>query len=194
MPSYAGHIPLSTTAATASTVPYGEAAGSINQFMTGQSVAPYLANLPGYAGMVAQRSQNTAQQLSGQLPQDVINQIAQQAAERGIGTGTSGSANSGAAYLRALGLNSLSMMQQGSQNLSTAIADTPVPELFNPASLYVPSTLAAQEQSAAQQGMNQAWQLQNTQTQQQQPDPFWSTPPTVTRRIIPRSGSSFGGF
>ena len=83
---------------------------------------PYLRNLPNYADMITQRSGNVTQQLRGQLPDDVIRQIAQQSAERGIATGTSGGPNANAAYLRALGLNSLQMQQQGSAELSRSIA------------------------------------------------------------------------
>jgi hypothetical protein len=120
--------------------------------MTGQAVAPYLANLPNYANMVGQRSENIGQQLEGELPQDVLNQIMQQGAERGIMTGASGSNNANSAMLRALGLNSLQMQQQGSQGLTQAIADTPVPEIWNPMSLYVPTVLGQQELDAARAG------------------------------------------
>jgi len=120
-----------------------------NQFMTGQAQAPYLANLPNYAQMIAQRSGNVTQQLRGQLPEDVIRQIAQQSAERGIATGAPGSPNANAAYLRALGLNSLQMQQQGSAELSRSIADTPVPELSNPWAVSVPLFMGQQELNAA---------------------------------------------
>jgi hypothetical protein len=121
--------------------------------MTSQALQPYAANLPGYANMVGQRSENTSQMLRGELPQDVINQISQQSAERGVGGGQAGGPNSNAAYLRALGLNSLDVMGQGSQQLSQSIADTPVPELWNPASLWVPTVLGQQEQAAASAGL-----------------------------------------
>jgi hypothetical protein len=134
-------------------VPYADLATNVNKFMTGEAIAPYLQNLPGYANMVGQRSENTQQMLEGQLPQDVINQIMQQAAERGIAGGAPSSDSSNAAYLKALGLNSLGMMQQGSQNLSQSIADTPVPELWNPMALHVPVTLGNMELSAARAGM-----------------------------------------
>lgn len=130
-------------------VPYGPTAGAINQFMGNQALQQYNNNLPGYANAVGQRMQNVQSMLEGQLPQDVVQQIAQQSAERGIGGGQAGGPNTNAAYLRALGLNSLDLQQQGSQNLSQAIADTPTAELWNPASLWVPSVLAAQEASYA---------------------------------------------
>lgn len=137
-----------TTIPWAGGVPYGAEAKSINQFMGNQALQQYKANLPGYANAVGQRSENTQQMLEGDLPQDVVNQIAQQSAERGIGGG-GGGPNANAAYLRALGLNSLDMMQQGSAQLTQSIADTPVAELWNPASLFVPTVLGRQEAEAA---------------------------------------------
>lgn len=118
--------------------PFGPAAANTNQFMTSQSILPFMQNLPGYANMVGQRSENTMDMLQGQIPDDVINQIATQAAERGIAGGVPQSPNANAAYLRSLGLTSLDLMGQGSQQLSQSIADTPTPELFNPASLWAP--------------------------------------------------------
>lgn len=126
--------------------------------MTNEAIKPYLANLPGYANMVGKRSENTASMLAGQLPQDVIGQIGQQAAERGVGSGNPGSPNANAAYLRALGLTSLDLQSQGSQQLSQSIADTPTPELFSPASLYVPSYLGNQQLQATQAAQRQASQ------------------------------------
>lgn len=134
-------------------------ANTTNEFMTQQAVAPYLANLPNYANMVGQRTENIGQQLEGELPQDVLNQIMQQGAERGIMTGASGSPNANSAMLSALGLNSLQMQQQGSAGLTQAIADTPVPELWNPMSLYVPMQLGQQQQNSAIAGQNSAASL-----------------------------------
>lgn len=132
-------------------VDYGTAA-DINKFMTGQANAPFISNLPNYQQMVAQSSGNTLSNLKGEIPPDVLALIQQQAAERGVATGSPGSPNSNAAYLRALGLTSLQLQNQGEQNLTGAINRTPVPQLFNPASLYVPQTLAAQELNAAKAG------------------------------------------
>jgi hypothetical protein len=134
--------------------PYAGLASGVNQFMTGQAAAPYIANLPGYQAMTGQQSQNILSQLKGEVPQDVINQVLQQAAERGIATGTAGGPNANAAYMKMLGLTSLGLQQQGAQNLTQAIANTPVPELFNPMSLYVPEKLAGLSLGAAQSGVN----------------------------------------
>jgi hypothetical protein len=165
---------------------YTDLANEANDFMTGQALKPFQANLPQYATNVAQRSQNTNQMLKGQLPQDVINQISQQAAERGIATGSPGSNNANAAYLRALGLNSLGMMGQGSQELSRSIADTPVPQLWNPLSLQIPQTLAAQELAQARAG-----QAQQGQRNAPQGGPI--TPPLALGGGGFNSGSFTGG-
>jgi hypothetical protein len=158
----------------------GNVAANNNAFMTQQAIAPFLANLPNYANMVGQRTENIGQQLQGELPQDVLNQIMQQGAERGIMTGAQGSPNANSAMLRALGLDSLQMQQMGSQGLSTAIADTPVPELFNPMSLYVPTVLGQQQEAAVGRGM--AAQQSAQQQQQYAANNAWNRP---------RSGGAF---
>lgn len=106
-------------------------AGQVNQFNTGQAIAPYIANLPGYQGMVGQSSQNIGSLLRGEIPTDVMNLLNQQSAERGIASGLAGSPNASAAALRALGLTSLGLQQQGEGELTQAIGRTPVPKLFN---------------------------------------------------------------
>lgn len=138
---WAGQLPYTSDQNKAT--PFGPAAANNNAFMTNQSILPFLQNLPGYANAVGQRSENTQQMLEGRLPQDVVNQLATRAAERGISSPNSPNSNS--AYLAALGLNSLQMMGQGSQQLSQSIQDTPVPELFNPASLWAPEYTAKSE-------------------------------------------------
>lgn len=150
MATYGGHIPLSEEAKAAAALaqtqaPYQDLATRTNTFMSGQALAPFLQNLPNYANMVGKRTENITSNLAGQLPQDVINQIGIGAAERGIAGGMTGGPNSNSAYLRALGLNSLQLQNQGSQDLSAAIRDTPTPEIWNPMSLYVPQTIANQE-------------------------------------------------
>lgn len=59
---------------------------------------------------------NVLSNLGGVLPQDVVNQIAQRSAERGISSGGApDSPNTSAAYLRALGLNSLDLQNRGQE-------------------------------------------------------------------------------
>lgn len=60
------------------------------------------------------------QQLTGQLPKDVQANINQMGAERGIATGMPGSAATNAATMKALGLTSMGLQQQGLENLNAA--------------------------------------------------------------------------
>lgn len=154
-------------------------ANQVNQFMGQQVRAPYLANLPNYAGMIGQRSANTTNMLQGNLPPDVIRQITQRGAERGISTGMTGGPNASASWLQALGLNTLQLQQQGSKELTQSIADTPVPEPWNPISLH----LAQLEQEQAQKAANPTpWK-----TQEMNP---WFSP----RRFTTPSGAGAGAM
>lgn len=121
-------------------------AGGINQFNTAALQGGLASGLPGYAGMLGQSSSNILSNLKGQLPPDVINLIAQQGAERGIATGSPGSPNADAAYLRALGLTSLDLQGRGESQLTSAIGRTPVAQPFNLASML---TSPEQQQEAA---------------------------------------------
>ncbi len=132
-------------------VNYGMA-NQANQFMTQQARMPFQSNLPGYSANVGQRAQNTGSYLRGQVPEDVTNQIMQRGAERGVATGSPGSPNANAAWLRALGLTSLGLQQQGSQQLSQEIQDTPYPQLWNPLELYMSDKKAQDELAAAGSG------------------------------------------
>lgn len=127
-------------------------ANQTNRFMSGQAALPYQQNLPGYGSMVSGESNNILDMIGGELPDDVVNQILQRGAERGIMTGSPGGPNSSAAYLKAIGLTSLDMQKQGAERLSQAVARTPVPEIWNPMSMYVPQTLAAQGANYARMG------------------------------------------
>lgn len=123
---------------------------------------PFEMNLPGYENMLGTASQNTQQDLSGQVPQDVQNLLAEQSAERGVSTGQApGSPNTNAAYLQALGLTSLGQQQTGMNNLSALIGETPTGASYNPASSFV---TPAQQQDAEQ----------AVQTAQAAPDPAMS--------------------
>lgn len=124
-------------------------AGSVNQFNTAQAALPLARNLPGYQRMIDQSSRNIGSNLRGEVPSDVVNQILQGAAERGISTG--GGANANAAYLRALGLTSLGLQQTGESELTGAIARTPQAPLFNPAQFF---TTPEQQQAAAMHAAN----------------------------------------
>lgn len=83
--------------------------------------------IPGNPDLEKKSSANIANELAGQVPQDVINLLAQQGAERGATRGLApDAANSSAAYLRALGLTSLDQMKTGQANLTAADARNPI--------------------------------------------------------------------
>ena len=111
-------------------------AGQTNAFMSGQARLPYQFNLPRYGANLSQWSGNVSSLLGGQVPTDVSQLLQRQAAERGVATGSGGSPNANAAWLRALGLTSLGLQAQGAQQFTQQVAATPVPELWNPMSLY----------------------------------------------------------
>jgi hypothetical protein len=115
-------------------------AGGINTFGAQQAAGQYQANLPGYADMTKTASADILQNLEGQVPADVISNLQQGAAERGIATGAPGSSNAGAQYLKALGLTSLGQENLGQTQLTSAIQRTPTSPLFNVASELVSPT------------------------------------------------------
>lgn len=83
------------------------------------------SQLPNYNGDLASIGSNISAETSGQLPSDVITQLQQGAAESGVSNGTSGSDTSNAAYLRALGLTSLNLTNQGQQNFQSILPTLP---------------------------------------------------------------------
>lgn len=100
--------------------------------------------LPGYLSSLSSIGGNIASETSGQLPDDVIRQITQSAAERGVATGSPGSENSNAAMLRALGLTSLDLTQRGQSNLESILPKLPGAAISqNPA--YFPTSGQASE-------------------------------------------------
>lgn len=128
---------------------YGLGRG-LNTFQAQQAAGQYQQNLPGYQGLINQSSGNIQSMLAGQVPTDVVNNIIQGAAERGIMTGSPGSPNSNTALLRALGLTSLGMQQTGEQELTGAIQRTPTGGLFNTSSMLVSPEQEQAAQAAAQ--------------------------------------------
>lgn len=119
---------------------------------------PYQMNLPNYSAMLGTATGNVGSELSGQLPQDVQNQLQEAAAERGIATGQgAGSPNETANYLSDLGLTSLGLEQSGLSGFQSLMGMTPTGQQFNPATMYVTpeqqqaAQLAANEEAAAPQ-------------------------------------------
>lgn len=112
-------------------------AGGINQFQAQQAQNQLAQNLPGYREMINKSSGNIASMLAGRLPSDVVSQITQNAAARGIIMGGTDSPAGNAALMRALGLTSLGLQSTGEQELTGAIQRTPTGGLFNTASMMV---------------------------------------------------------
>lgn len=121
----------------------------------GNSAAPLglEENLPDYSGMLGSATGNVSSELQGQLPQSVVNQITQEAAERGVATGQGpNSPNTNASLLQDLGLNSLNLEQTGQSNLSSLIGETPQGPQFNPATELV----TPEQEQAANQAVQEA--------------------------------------
>jgi hypothetical protein len=109
------------------------------------TAAQYYANIPNYSGLNAQSSANIGSQLRGELPTDVVNQIAQRAAERGVVSGQT----SPAAYLSALGLNSLQLQQQGETALNASVGRNTKAPFYAPAMGFVSPDEVQSAQTAA---------------------------------------------
>jgi hypothetical protein len=124
-------------------------ASTINQFMTGQAKAPWQANYPMFDPIMGQLGTNVYQQAQGKVTDATINQLLQGAAQRGILTGSPGSPGANSAYLQALMKTSEQQQALGMQGATALGALTPIPEIWNPLSLYVPERLGRFEQDVA---------------------------------------------
>lgn len=103
----------------------GTSTGQSN--MIGTDVqANLISNLPNYLALSKSDSANIGNNLSGIISPDVLAQLSQGAAERGIATGSPNSDNANSAFLRALGLNSMQLQQLGHTQLTEAMNRTPV--------------------------------------------------------------------
>jgi len=140
--------PRTPTAAAAESSKYNTSSASnigaisdlVNSINLKAQQAANQARIPGAAGLETKSSANIGQELAGQVPTDVTNLLAQQAAETGTSTGM----NTNAAYLKALGLTSLGQEQAGQQNLSAAYARNPVAQTFDPTTQLLTPAQGAQ--------------------------------------------------
>lgn len=125
------------------------AVGSVPAPVNAQSTAPQVVpqaiaagnsvynQLPQYNADIGDIGANINAETQGQLPADVLAQIQQQAAERGVATGSPGSPNNNAAYLRALGLTSLDLTNMGQQNLTSLLPSLPGASVANNPGFYL---------------------------------------------------------
>jgi hypothetical protein len=130
-----------TAGATGFNLGSGENLSSLSEMInamtrTGQSAA-LGARIPGGTALEEQSSANIRSELGGELPADVLANLRQQAAERGVAIGSPASPNSNAAYLRAIGLTSLDLQNQGQQHLTAAEGRNPAAPIFDPTSQLI---------------------------------------------------------
>ena len=135
----------SAAAATAGNLGNVQSLINLGAAVNPATAAQYYGNIPNYGGLNQQSSANIGSMLRGEVPQDVVNQIAQRAAERGVITGQT----SPASYLQALGLNSLQMQQQGEALLGQSVARNTRAPFYAPASGFVSPDAQQSAQMAA---------------------------------------------
>ncbi len=92
----------------------------------------------------AQQKANAGRALSGQLPDDLVRQLAQRSAERGVFTGSPSGANSTADLMRSIGLNSLDLQGKGQDWLSAALGRNPAAPIANTQALVTTPAQAEQ--------------------------------------------------
>lgn len=109
----------------------------VNPFMQSQLQANYNAAIPNYSGLAAQSSANIGSELAGELPQGVLDEILQSSAERGILTGTPGSANVNAAMVKQLLGSSLDLTKLGESELTGAVGRSPITQPFDISKMFV---------------------------------------------------------
>lgn len=95
---------------------------------TGQAISNQSAvynQLPGYAASIGNIGANIQSETAGEVPEDVRRQLEQEAAERGIATGSPGSDNANASLLDQFGLTSLQLTNMGQGNLQDILPTLP---------------------------------------------------------------------
>lgn len=121
-------------------------AGEWNAFNTEQAIQQRETEMPGYIANMNQWSSDISDLLAGRVSGGTVNQLAQTAAQRGVGGGFGAdSPSSSAALLAALGLTSEGQQQQGASQFTSQIGAQPNVGLFD-ITPYL--TTAAQQQSA----------------------------------------------
>jgi len=114
-------------------------AGRANKFSQEQVNAMLEQAIPGWSGIQAKRTANTADLLAGRLPSDVQSAVERSAASRALGGGYGGSGAAQNLTLRDLGRTSLDATTLGAQQANTIVQDTPHANLFNLSSLLGPT-------------------------------------------------------
>lgn len=142
-----------------------------NSFTQSENISLLNQSIPGYS-QIAQNLSNQALQASANpygLPKEFSDNLARQAAERGINTGVRGQAND-FSLLRDFGVNSLQYGQQqlqSSQNILQTLAGLSKVNPLSPLSMYIQPGQALQgayqQQSADQSYLNASQAAKNKQ-------------------------------
>ena len=184
--SYAPGMFKGTNAVTGSTTVNGvttPAAGYDFQTLTDITNALDQANqqkanagrIPNAPALEEASSANIGSALRGEVPTDVMNVLAQGAAERGVRTGSPMGPATNTDYLKSLGLTSTGMMNTGQQWLSAADARNPAAQVTPAAGLYQ----TIEQQKLAERQLAQQLQIAEMNN--------------ATQRAIAAMGGSRGG-
>src|ERR1041384_2145440 len=103
----------------------------VNEINQRAQQAANKGRIPGGGDLENQSSANIASALAGEIDPSTLNLLGQQAAERGVMTGSPMGPGSNAEYLRALGLTSLDRMNTGQNWLSAATARNPAAPIYD---------------------------------------------------------------
>lgn len=124
-------------------------AASTNTFNADQLHQLLSKTIPGYDAINAKASANIQSELAGNLPSDVQNQIEQGANAQATAGGYGGAGMGRALTARDLGLTSLNLTNQGlssAESWMTNVTSKAMPQLFDPASMFVsPAQQAAND-------------------------------------------------
>lgn len=171
--------PISSTVSPTETMEQSQYINSLNR------LAQQLANnarIPGGQGLESLSSANISQALSGQIDPSVLSNLGQQAAQRGVVTGSPTGPSTNAAYLKSLGLTSYDLMNQGQNWLTQAVGRNPAAPLVNAANFAI---TPLQQKQIEQANQELALRAQALEIQRQQ----------ANRPQLPSSagGGGFGG-
>lgn len=153
--------------------------------------------LPGYTGDLSNIGANISAETAGQLPQDVVNQLAQSSAELGVGMGMPGSPASNASYLKALGLTSLDLTNQGQQNFQNILPSLPGFTLSQNPNFYVTpqeETQVGEYNQGQQQQLYEFGQTEEFQAQQAEAERQFQEQQAQEGLQAAQAGLSAGGI
>ncbi len=163
-------------------------AGATNAFNQSELLKQIRSVIPNFDQLTGQIGKNTASQLQGQLPQDVIDQIYRHSGAVGVANGTGGSQFASNLTPRDLGLNSLQLMQQGFSNANSWLANVrqnATAPLFNPANMFISPAEQIQVTAANNAGQYNSQFLQNQLKAAQ-------APATIVGQGLNQFGQSLG--